>query len=64
MNNNKSDWQRGKDALEKILTWTEIELLEALAEKIQSKKFRNSIGFNLFINQLKKEKNAQKVKTN
>lgn len=51
-NETKTDWERGKDALEIILQFVSVEKIEALASKMQSNQvFRQQAK--LFLNSLK-----------
>lgn len=48
----KTDWERGKDALEAILKWVPIEKVEKLSKKINDPAFRKSMQYKIFINSL------------
>lgn len=46
-------WNRGKDALEKMLNFESIETIEALAEMLQDEKFRKSYKYGIVKSELK-----------
>lgn len=46
-------WERGKNVLEVMLTHISIDKLEALADRVKDKSFRESIQFKMFIKTLK-----------
>lgn len=48
----KTEWQRGQDALEIILGWVPIEKFEALAKKIDDPDFRKSMQYKIFLSSL------------
>jgi hypothetical protein len=49
----KQIWERGKDALERILKHVSVDKVEKLAAKIEDKEFRESFAFKTFMKQLK-----------
>lgn len=46
----KTNWERGKDALERIMKYISVEKLEKLATKVESKEFRSGYQYKIFIN--------------
>ena len=46
-------WQRGQDALARIMRHIKVEKIEALADKIEDKDFRESFAFKQFLKTLK-----------
>jgi hypothetical protein len=48
----RESWERGKDALHRIMQHVKIEKIEALAAKVENPKFRNSMQFKIFMQTL------------
>ena len=48
----RENWERGKDALHRIMQHVTIEKIEALAAKIENPKFRDSLQFKIFMQTL------------
>ena len=46
-------WERGKNALERILKHVSVDKIEKLAGKIEDKEFRESFAFKQFMKSLK-----------
>lgn len=46
-------WQRGQDALARIMKYVSVKKIEALADKIEDADFRDSILFKQFLKTLK-----------
>jgi hypothetical protein len=47
------DWEKAKDLLWRIMRHVELEKLEKLTEKIETKSFREGVTYKMFMNSLK-----------
>lgn len=48
----KTEWERGKDALEVVLQYVDVSKVEKLAQKLKDPTFRQSMAFKMFIQSL------------